>query len=647
MPEIWDWIHMVEASTYVLSLRQVTTIDLPLPVNAVVLQPENTMFRAIGKYFDIGAFCYAIRSPKKRLPASACEVVAESLVEARIPQVLALIRVLSTFMSEGALREATIASYFERFKEFVDWADRNGHHECLSGDEGTRNAYRAYALDVEDRYRRHEFGCDFGFHKQKHVRTLLEALTGLDDLGKGIRMIRVDTRGKTATEPASQHTFQQALILNEALFQGLCELVLDFRPFPYRLQVPESLGWLENHLWLFPASQWFQHPDVHNVQSDGYNTYDYLKGCLAAEDDIWPSYLHDSEKEGRSRARRSLTKTKAALDKTNADARSHYRLMMASIAQSAFFFLFLANTGGNLQTVIDIETDGLIHDGTLNQGYRSIKWRAGAKEVDLIVPIAFMPSLRRYLEMRDYILGGTDSPYLFINRGRRYKSTPTKFKAKALITTYLLLRRIDPALESISAREIRATVADYYFRAHDAAITAAVLQNTEATALKNYNAGSETDQQIEISLLMQKIAVKAQTRVIRPEQVAVGNRHLEEGGLCQSYGHPESLNVDTVSLPSCKTSCLHCSKRILIANEDDARKVASAAFLMERLIVGPMSEAEYRPQIAKCDEDLNRIGAFEGCGPMVDRVKADVYENGNLTPYFADKYQLFLALGVL
>jgi hypothetical protein len=32
---------------------------------------------------------------------------------------------------------------------------------------------------------------------------------------------------------------------------------------------------------------------------------------------------------------------------------------------------------------------------------------------------------------------------------------------------------------------------------------------------------------------------------------------------------------------------------------------------------------------------------------MVDRVKKDVFENGNLTPFFADKYQLFLALGVL
>ena len=66
-----------------------------------------------------------------------------------------------------------------------------------------------------------------------------------------------------------------------------------------------------------------------------------------------------------------------------------------------------------------------------------------------------------------------------------------------------------------------------------------------------------------------------------------------------------------------------------------------------QLIMGPLSEAEFRPQIVKCDDDLEKIRAFEGCADMVDRVKLDVYQNGNLTPYFADKYQLFLALGVL
>jgi hypothetical protein len=87
--------------------------------------------------------------------------------------------------------------------------------------------------------------------------------------------------------------------------------------------------------------------------------------------------------------------------------------------------------------------------------------------------------------------------------------------------------------------------------------------------------------------------------------------------------------------------------RVLVADEEDARKVASASFVMEQLILGPIHEEALRPLIQKCDEDLNSIASVGKCGPLVERVKNDVYENGNLTPFWTDKYQLFLELEVI
>lgn len=638
---------MTKTPSTIFSPRKGIIIDLPLPANTDLLHPEHTIVR-VGKVLnDIGAFCYTLRAQKKRSPGAACEVVLDSLLEERVPKVASLLRILSTLLTDGGLREQTIDGYCGSLKQFMDWADRHGIHDCLSGGDATRNAYRKYANHVEDRYRRHEIGSAAGFQKQGQIRTLLEGLTGLEDLGRGIRLIRVDAREHHVTEPASQHDFSHVLALNEALFRGLCNLVLNGKPFPYQLTLPEGLGWQESHLWLFPASQWFQHPKAHGARAIQYNVYDYSKGCLAAEDDIWQHYNGRTEGAKRLLSRRAINKSQTTLDQANSELGGYSRRRLASIAQSAFFFLFLANTGGNLQTVIDIETDGTLDEGTVNQGYRSTKWRAGGKEVDLVVPVAFMPSLRRYLELRAYLLDGADHPHLFLNRGKSYTASPSKFVPSALVNIYYLLRRIDPTLPQIRPKKVRATVSDYYHRQHDAAITAAVLQNTEATALKNYNAGSETDHQVEMSLLLQKIAAKAQTQIIRPMEVLKKHRPLEDGGVCPSYGQPESLTADAPVIPNCKTGCLFCAKRILIANEEDMRKVASAAFLMERLIMGPLSEAEYRPQIDKCDEDLDNLRAFEGCAEMVDRIKADVYENGSLTPYFSDKYQLFLTLGML
>ena len=68
---------------------------------------------------------------------------------------------------------------------------------------------------------------------------------------------------------------------------------------------------------------------------------------------------------------------------------------------------------------------------------------------------------------------------------------------------------------------------------------------------------------------------------------------------------------------------------------------------MEQVVLGPLHETALRPLIAKCDEDLEKIANFRSCRAMVERVRKDVFENTNLTPFFSDKYQLFLELGLI
>jgi hypothetical protein len=124
---------------------------------------------------------------------------------------------------------------------------------------------------------------------------------------------------------------------------------------------------------------------------------------------------------------------------------------------------------------------------------------------------------------------------------------------------------------------------------------------------------------------------------------------LEQGGHCHGFGSPEPLADKVPVQPNCSDSggCMFCFHRVLIAGEEDARKVASAAYVMEQLILGPMHAEALQPLISKCDEDLEKMAAFPGCRAIVDMAKKDVYENENLTEFWADKYQLFLELGIL
>ncbi len=642
---------MTKQPPIVFSERPVVILDLPLAANTRLLNPDQVMLKIDNDVHDVGAFCYTLRSNEIRQHGKSRHVVLSSFRKERGKQIRQVIRVFSSFLTDAGKRPATVGNHLNGFKKFMDWADANGCPDCLAGGDATRSAYRLYAQDVEDQVRRHKFESAHAFFLQTNVLTVLEAMTGIADLDKGIRLIRNTGQIKGGTEPTSDLDFAHALALNESLFKGLCALVLDNQPFPFKLTMPKSLGWEHDFLWLFPTSRWFLPPhlwgEARAQLTFPYWNYNYEQGRAATFEEVLSKCGIAKNKNRKSATRHILKETAKNLERANSDPHDYFRRMLAMIAHNAFYFLFLANTGGNASPIADIETNGILDETTANPGYRTTKWRAGGKEIKLIIPVAFVPTLRRFMDLRRYLLIKNAFPYMFLSFGSGKQDAPRKISNSILNSHSKLISRIDPQLPAIGTRKLRATVSEYYRRKYDAAIEAAVLQHTESTAAKSYNAGTASRQQVELTLLMEAIAQKAQQKVVKDGTVINGARKLEDGGVCPSFGQPESMSINVPVIPNCKTGCLFCTQRVLIAGEEDTRKLASAAFLMEQLIIGQMSEAEFRPQITKCDDDLAKIQAFEGCEDMVDRIKRDVYENGNLTPYFADKYQLFLTLGIL
>lgn len=641
---------MTKLPPTVFSVRPVEVHELPVIHNKRLLHPDRTMLKVGNNVHDVGAYCYALRSNRKRKQGGAREVVMTSFRRERVSQIRQVIHCLSIFCRDGGKSPRSLSSLLDVFKVFMDWADTNGCPNCLSGGEATRTAYQLFAKDVEDRYQRHEFESAYGARLQISVLKILEAVTGLTDLGKGTRFVRDKSWRNGGTEPATEHNFAHTLALNESLFQGLCDLILGNQPFPFQLTMPKSLGWEHDFLWLFPTSRWFLHPHQRGETREHLGTphwnYNYEHGRIATVEELISKYS-GPQQERLDRARHVVKRTEGNLEDANSDSNNHFRRMLAVTAHNAFYTLFLANTAGNAAPAADIETDGIVDETTANPGFRTIKWRALGKDVRLVVPVAFVPALRRFMELRRFLLAGKAFPYLFLSLGDGKRDALAQVHPRVLASHYNLLRRIDLQLPKMGARKIRATASNYYKQRHDADIESAVLQHSKDTAQRAYEAGTESGQHVELTLLMEMIAQKAQQQIVSKGTAIIDTRPLEEGGACQSYGEPEAMADDVPVRPNCRTGCLFCTKRILIAGEEDTRKVASAAFLMEQLIMGPMSEAEFRPQISKCDDDLARIRTFDGCREMVDRVKKDVYENGNLTPYFADKYQLFLTLGVI
>ncbi len=474
---------------------------------------------------------------------------------------------------------------------------------------------------------------------------------------QGIRKLKRRTNPNGGTEPLEVHDFAHAYALNQCLFDGLCDLVLECKPFPYKLDLPASLSWTENHLWLFPTNMWRLPPHLHDDTSrtklgrSASWPYDYKRGRMATADEIWHRYAGHNKAAQQKAAKLCIKAARLRLEEANTDAHDIWRITLGMHAQRAFLFLFFCNTGGNVQPVRSLETNGTIDVSVQNQNFRALKWRAGGKEITLRSPVAFMPRLRRFMELRHYLLQGRKTPYLFFSLGTRGNQNPTRIGAHELRLHYTrVLTEIDPQLPKMSPRALRASVDDYYLRLHDSMVAAAVMGHTVETEQRNYARGSAIDHHDEMTIFMTSVANSARRqRVIGLKEVTPETPYLEQGGHCDSFGHPDALADDAPVQPNCKDSqgCLFCNHRVLIAGEDDARKVASAAYVMEQLILGPKHEEALRPSIAKCDEDLEKIAAFPNCRAMVEKVRKDVFQNENLTPFWADKYHLFLELGII
>lgn len=648
---------MNKPSGYPFTTRPTVTVKLPLDIHTRVLHSEQVILKIANDSLDIGALCFAFRSERARLAGQPREVVTRSLLKQRPKQILQLIKTLSDLTTNGGKSLATTAAYAHMLKLFIDFADANGLHDCLAGGKATLNAFHAWVTDTRERYRRQQFGEKAHNFRLNSICTLLEATTDLENLMQGIRKLEGRSNPNGGTEPLALHDFAHAVAINQCLFDGLCDLVLEKRPFPYKLDLPRSLDWAESHLWLFPTNLWRLAPHLRDNAirakrgSNASWAYDYENGRLATVDEIEHRYKGKSRLERRNSAKDSICRAISQLDEANSDAQNTWRRTLGTHAQRAFLFLFYCNTGGNEQVVRDLETDGKIEATVISQKFRGLKWRAGGKEVTLVAPVTFMPRLRRFMELRQYLLQDRKMPYLFFTCGHRTNKPPAQIGEFQLDNHYRdLLIEIDPKLPRMGSRALRASVDDYYIRYHGSVVAAAVLGHTYDTELKEYAQGSPNTHHAEMSLYLTAVSEAARRqRVILPKNVTPDIRMLDGGGRCSNFGHPEPLAAHVPVQPNCEHSqgCLFCNSRVLIAGEEDTRKVASAAYVMKQLILGPKHEEALRPLIAKCDEDLEKIAGFPNCRAMVEKVRKDVYENENLTPFWADKYQLFLELGIL
>ncbi|WP_145987310.1 hypothetical protein [Cupriavidus taiwanensis] len=593
---------------------------------------------------DVGALCYLRRSNARRKGrnngrVTSRQVDPSSFDTDRAQQIAKLIAYFSELITDGGYRMGTVHGDVAAMIRFMDWADATGHSHALGGGEHAYAAFRAYVWYLRDRVSRHEIVLPTAAKTQWEIHRLLAGFTGLHDLHRGVNMLDFGA-ALNSTEPPPENDVAKVGSLCEALFRGFAGLVLDDGKYPLKLAMPKYLDWPDDHLWVFPVRRWclppYQWENRHELPLPFW-AYDYQRGRLVQAEEIRQHY------RDMYTARWMVRNARAVLEEANGNPRHSHRFKSAMVAHNAFMMLFLGQTGMNFSVARALKWSKDYIIGQEQQGFREIKWRAGGKRYSAVVRMNFLPSFKRYIDLRAYLLGDQECDSLFLSFGANRTAAPSSMDAAAMDSIYGTLAMLDPDIKMLGARKLRAAKQDFHIRNGEPATSAQVMGHSEATALQHYSAGSQTAQYREVSGFFDKLQQAAATRttILQPGET-IPNGVVGHVGTCAAFNDPHAVAEVTPVKPDCRQleGCLFCDKHRVHPDEQDTRKLASCAYVLRHATYVPGAEAFFKPVLDRIQSLLDDIGALAGKAEMVTRIVVEVEQDGELNDYWAAKLAL-------
>ncbi|MEI5998428.1 hypothetical protein H3V53_14800 [Paraburkholderia bengalensis] len=640
----------LKSSVEQFSYRPIELHPLPLAKGISVLHPESAVIVFDGMAKDVGALCYMRRQSNvamiNRRVRRARAVDLDSLDLARTRLIGRFIALASDLLYCG-FTNSTVHGWVGLWIILMDWADENGHPDVCGGGEATYVGFRAYVDYLRHRLDTNQISQRTASSRQFATLRLMERLTGLHDIHRGVRLIDIARPGDSRTTPPSEHDLGRLEGLCDAIFRGHSDLVLEGRKFPYKMEVPKSLAWDRDYVWLFPLNGLATSVGRGENGSGGgraYAAYDFENGLVATVDEI-RSRFNDV-----SNAYSSIRYARNRLLEANRNGRHPARIAAAVRAHNAFVLLFLGQTGMNISVAFALPWGAEYKVGTSQQGFREIKWRAGGKLVSVVIRNKFLPLFSKFIEIRGYLLDGRECDRLSFGLGTEHRGDPKPMTQTGLESFYTSLQRVDPTIPRIRNRKLRAAKQDYHVRNDDPSVAATIMGHSEETARRHYTAGSESAHHEEISTFLTKVEESALNKriVLRANELVDGGvpGHL---GTCAEFHAPHAIGDAVPVAPDCgrQEGCLFCDKHRVHADAHDVRKLVSCAFVIQQTTYLPGAQTYFEPVLNRISSLLDAVKAFDGMASIVSEIEHEVEEYGQLDAYWAEKWALLNELEVI
>lgn len=492
---------------------------------------------------------------------------------------------------------------------------------------------------------------------QDLIIKVLQDYFATSELALGMNLLGENQHLKVRTAMPDDRDQELALAWATCLMTQLSCLVLgnanskNPEKYPFLLRVPECTTHPSGRVWIFPLAQWCvsEKEALETNKLKRNFGYDFLNGRARTEVEL--QVLRPSFK--RSTVASTVRRANEVIDRANTDPHSWTRMAKAALAQSAFYLIFLSITGANDAQASALpwseELERQVHEPSTNrQGFRQVKYRAAGRTVSFEIGIEYMPLLRRFLQLRHYMLAGHRSDFLFFQYNYRRQRDPSVIdRAHRMLNGFYagLDKLIPNEFRTVKSKQWRVSRQHQFIRRGDPALAALYMQHSVETALRDYSNGSDVEHQEQIGQYF-----KGMQNTVLARGIKIDGSEIRSLGICAKPNLPIPFASHPPIAVECSRpeGCLYCENYRLHADETDVRKLISARHCI-RLTAQYASSIEEHDQIfgkvlARIDKILEELKGHDS--QLVMRVERQVDEEGLLDSFWSAKLDTLLALGM-
>lgn len=614
------------------------------------------------RYLDFGSLCYRQRkkqSHKKNAVYAGVLVGIDSLEKNRPPIISKLIERARSHKSF-----ASSVGLYNEAKCFFDWIDTQPEKNSVHTLQASHEAYIDYTKHLIHRInsssiRGESISIGSASRLQAVARQIVSYAESVHEreIGALTTLIIQKVRHKHVNlKQLSEDTQARTFATLVSFIDEAHRLLVTEEDLPMKLESP--------------GGQLFYLHSLHQGTNKSKNASISIVSLLDSSP-TFPDWnmvqtkygiLDTSELQFRYKSNYEVAKRRHIESSTN--KRSNFRFQIANHAMTAGMMAFIAATGCNLSVAqsLDIRNCEVV-PSTQGRRFYGIKSRAQGKTVTPEFGARFTPVFRKIIEIRDWLLEGTESQLMFSIRPKGTNSVGY-VGTSAIATLKVIFRKYFPHIPWVSATQWRKNVSYAYISKSggDTALTAEKLNNTESTVSQAYARPALEEFAGQVSKLFDSIhaAAIARSRNVthipvrmiqekKPEEIiGVGScDKADDSQPRRSLGFSENAPE-----PSCRSpeTCLFCDFYAVHADEEDIRRLLSLRYIImasKRDQDHEHWELKFGPSIHRIDEILSMIADTDVAVPlMIDRLRGEV-DSGDLDPFWAIHLDTMVYVGVV